>query len=416
MTLSDAVYLAAGIGALGAAVVPQVVFRRPLSMPMLFLAVGMLAGLWAVPTVDPVRSRLWVEHATELCVIVSLMGAGLALNRPVGRRGWAGAWRLLGIGMPLTIVATTAAALILGWPLAPALLLAAVLSPTDPVLAAEVRVGEPTDDPDDEDEVRFSLTAEAGLNDGLAFPFVLAALAVAAAPAGTAGWAAEWFLVDVLVRIAVGVAVGVVTGWVLGWMFFRARPRALRLSEHMEGFVAIGATFVAYGAAELSRGYGFLAVFVTACTIRAAERDHGYHKVLHGFTEQIERLLTVFLLFLLGGYLVAHGLPSLTWQGALVGVLLVLAVRPAAGYAALLGGATGPQERLVTAVYGIRGVGSLFYLAYALGHTGLFAAYADRLWAVVSFTVFLSVFLHGATAAPVIQRLDRLRRSSPTPP
>ncbi|MFC9491318.1 cation:proton antiporter [Streptomyces hydrogenans] len=416
MTLSDAVYLAAGIGALGAAVVPQVVFRRPLSMPMLFLAVGMLAGLWAVPTVDPVRSRLWVEHATELCVIVSLMGAGLALNRPVGRRGWAGAWRLLGIGMPLTIVATTAAALILGWPLAPALLLAAVLSPTDPVLAAEVRVGEPTDDPDDEDEVRFSLTAEAGLNDGLAFPFVLAALAVAAAPAGTAGWAAEWFLVDVLVRIAVGVAVGVVTGWVLGWMFFRARPRALRLSEHMEGFVAIGATFVAYGAAELSRGYGFLAVFVTACTIRAAERDHGYHKVLHRFTEQIERLLTVFLLFLLGGYLVAHGLPSLTWQGALVGVLLVLAVRPAAGYAALLGGATGPQERLVTAVYGIRGVGSLFYLAYALGHTGLFAAYADRLWAVVSFTVFLSVFLHGATAAPVIQRLDRLRRSSPTPP
>ncbi|MEV7533090.1 cation:proton antiporter [Streptomyces hydrogenans] len=416
VTLSDAVYLAAGIGALGAAVVPQVVFRRPLSMPMLFLAVGMLAGLWAVPTVDPVRSRLWVEHATELCVIVSLMGAGLALNRPVGRRGWAGAWRLLGIGMPLTIVATTAAALILGWPLAPALLLAAVLSPTDPVLAAEVRVGEPTDDPDDEDEVRFSLTAEAGLNDGLAFPFVLAALAVAAAPAGTAGWAAEWFLVDVLVRIAVGVAVGVVTGWVLGWMFFRARPRALRLSEHMEGFVAIGATFVAYGAAELSRGYGFLAVFVTACTIRAAERDHGYHKVLHGFTEQIERLLTVFLLFLLGGYLVTHGLPSLTWQGALVAVLLLLVVRPAAGYAALLGGATGPQERLVTAVYGIRGVGSLFYLAYALGHTGLFAAYADRLWAVVSFTVFLSVFLHGATAAPVIQRLDRLRRSSPTPP
>ncbi|MFJ5785760.1 cation:proton antiporter [Streptomyces hydrogenans] len=416
MTLSDAVYLAAGIGALGAAVVPQAVFRRPLSMPMLFLAVGMLAGLWAVPTVDPVRSRLWVEHATELCVIVSLMGAGLALNRPVGRRGWAGAWRLLGIGMPLTIVATTAAALVLGWPLAPALLLAAVLSPTDPVLAAEVRVGEPTDDPDDEDEVRFSLTAEAGLNDGLAFPFVLAALAGAAAPAGTAGWAAEWFLVDVLVRIAVGVAVGVVTGWVLGWMFFRARPRALRLSEHMEGFVAIGATFVAYGAAELSRGYGFLAVFVTACTIRAAERDHGYHKVLHGFTEQIERLLTVFLLFLLGGYLVTHGLPSLTWQGALVAVLLVLVVRPAAGYAALLGGATGPQERLVTAVYGIRGVGSLFYLAYALGHTGLFAAYADRLWAVVSFTVFLSVFLHGATAAPVIQRLDRLRRSSPTPP
>ncbi|MFF4319453.1 cation:proton antiporter [Streptomyces sp. NPDC001568] len=419
MTLSDVVYLAVGIGALGAAVIPRLVFRQPLSMPMVFLAAGALAALLPLPIVEPGRDRLWVEHATELCVIVSLMGAGLALNRPVGLRRWQGPWRLLGISLPLTIAAMTAAGvLLLDWPLAPALLLAAILSPTDPVLAAEVRVGEPTDVEDDEDEVRFSLTAEAGLNDGLAFPFVLAALALAAAGGGAsgAGWIGHWFLVDVLARIAIGVAVGIVTGWLLGRMFFRARPSALRLSEHMEGFVALGATFVAYGAAELLLGYGFLAVFVTACTIRAAERNHGYHKVLHEFTEQIERLLTVFLLFLLGAYLVEHGLAALTWQGALVGVLLVLVVRPLAGWVGLLGAATGPRERVVTALFGIRGIGSLFYLAYALGHSDRFATYADQLWSVVAFTVLLSVFLHGAAATPVIRRLDRMRRDSPTPP
>ncbi|MFJ3582975.1 cation:proton antiporter [Streptomyces sp. NPDC090127] len=418
--LSDAVYLAMGIGALGAAVVPRLVFRRPLSMPMVFLAAGMLIAVLPVPAVEPERDRLWVEHATELCVIVSLMGAGLALNRPVGLRSWSSPWRLLGISMPLTIAATaTAAALLLDWPLAPALLLAAALSPTDPVLAAEVRVGEPTDDKDDEDEVRFSLTAEAGLNDGLAFPFVLAALAVAAASGsgGTAtDWLGQWFLVDVLARITVGVGVGLVTGWLLGRMFFRARPSALRLSEHMEGFVALGATFLTYGAAELLHGYGFLSVFVTACTIRAAEHSHGYHNVLHEFTEQIERLLTAFLLFLLGGYLIAYGLPALTWQGAVVALVLVLVVRPAAGWVGLIGSGTDVRERLVTAVFGIRGIGSLFYLAYALGHSDRFSSHAQQLWAVVAFTVLLSVLLHGAAATPVIRHLDRLRRSSPPPP
>ncbi|MFF5974006.1 cation:proton antiporter [Streptomyces sp. NPDC012769] len=419
--LSDTVYLAMGLGALGAAVVPRLVFKRPLSTPMVFLAVGAAVAALPlpVPTVDPVADRLWVEHVTELCVIVSLMGAGLALNRPFGRRAWGGPWRLLGISLPLTIAGTAlVAALLLDWPPAPALLVAAVLAPTDPVLAAEVRVGEPTDAENDEDEVRFTLTAEAGMNDGLAFPFVLAALALAAAAGDgwSADWIGRWLLVDVLVKIAAGVAVGLVAGRLLGWMFFRVRRDALRLSEHMEGFVALGATFVAYGTAELLHGYGFLAVFVTACTIRAAERSHGYHRVLHEFTEQIERLLTVCLLFLLGGYLVAAGLGDLTWQGALVAVLLVLVVRPAAGWIGLLGSPQGPKEKTVTAFFGIRGIGSLFYLAYALGHTDAFETHARQLWAVVAFTVLLSVIVHGAAATPVIRRLDRLRRSSPAPP
>ncbi|MCK8681628.1 MULTISPECIES: cation:proton antiporter [Streptomyces] len=418
MTLSDLVYAGLGVGALAAAVLPRVVFRRPFSLPMVFLAAGALVAIpaWGLPVVDPVADRLWVEHVTEACVVVSLMGAGLAINRPMRFRSWAGTWRLLGITLPLTVAAVAFLAWwLLGWPPAAALLLGAVLSPTDPVLAAEVRVGEPTDDEDDEDEVRFTLTSEAGLNDGLAFPFVMAAVALAAA-AGDGwswGWIGHWAAVDLLAKAAIGVVAGLALGRLLGWMFFRARTKALRLSEHMEGFVALGATFLAYGVTELLSGYGFLAVFVAACALRSAERSHGYHNVLHEFTEQIERLLTGVLLFLLGAFAVGGGLAELTWPAALVGLLLLLVVRPLTGWLGQLGFVAGPRERTVVAVFGLRGIGSLFYLAYALGEHH-FGALERQLWAAVGFTVMASVVLHGISATPVITRLDRLRdRTAP---
>src|SRR5690606_28233064 len=156
----------------------------------------------------------------------------------------------------------------------------------------------------------------------------------------------------------------------LGWLFFRAGKQALRLSEHSEGFVAVGATFLAYGVTELVHGYGFLAVFVTAYRIRAAEHAHGYHMVLHDFVEQVERLLTAGLLFLLGVFVAQGGLMPLTWQGAAVGVLLLCVVRPLAGWCAQWGTAAGFRERAVIALFGIRGIGLLFYLAHALGTHG----------------------------------------------
>ncbi|MER6115910.1 cation:proton antiporter [Streptomyces sp. NPDC001743] len=411
MTLAHGIYMAAGIGILMAAVLPPVVRRRPLSLPMVFALAGAVVALLplGVPVVDPVRDRVWVEHVTEVCVIVSLMGAGLAIDRPFGWRAWAGAWRFLGLALPLTIAAMGMLGWwLMGWPPAVALLLAAALAPTDPVLAAEVRVGEPTsgEDEEDEEEVRFTLTSEAGLNDGLALPFVLAAVALASAAGDgwSAGWIGHWLLADVLLRASVGLIAGVAVGRLLGWLFFRSRH--VRLSRQMEGFTALGATFSAYGIAELVHGYGFLAVFVTACTIRAAERSHGYHQVLHGFSEQIERLLTAVLLFLLGGYLVADGFSVLSPQGAFLGIALLVVIRPLAGAAAQLGLPSTRRERAVTALFGIRGIGSLFYLAYALGE-GSFAGYADELWAVAAFTVLASVLLHGAAGAPVIRRLDQ---------
>jgi sodium/hydrogen antiporter len=405
----DLIFTLAGIAALLAAVLPRLLNRLPFSLPLACLIGGFLLYLLPLdlPGPDPVAHRALVEHATEICVLISLMGAGLAINRPFGRRNWSSTWRLLGWTLPLTVAGVTAAAYgLLGWPLAAALLLGAVLAPTDPVLASDVQVGEPVDSEKADDEVRFTLTSEAGLNDGLAFPLVYAAIALAAA--GGAGWIGEWALVDLLYRCGAGVVCGLLIGKLLGRLFFRAQVSDLRLAEHRDGFVALGATFLAYGLTELVHGYGFIAVFVTACTIRAAERTNGYNGVLHGFIEQIERLFTAWLIVLLGGFVAASGLASLTWEGAAVALLLLLVIRPLTGWLAGLGGPAGPRERGVTAFFGIRGIGSLFYLAYALGQAD-FGVPADELWAVVAFTVLASLVVHGVTATPVMARLDSLR-------
>ncbi|WP_412126272.1 cation:proton antiporter [Streptomyces subrutilus] len=417
LTTTDLLYACAGAGALCAAVLPAALAKRPLSTPMVFLAAGFLVYLLpfdVLPDLDPVRDRQTVEHLTEVCVVVALMGAGLAINRPVGLRTWSTTWRLLGLAMPLTILLTAAAAWwLLDWPPAVALLVAAALAPTDPVLAGEVRVGEPTDDEDDEDEARFALTSEAGLNDGLAFPFVLAALAIAAASGSgwSTAWVWHWAWSDVLLRAAVGLGTGIAVGRLLGRMFFRAGWRALRLAEHREGFAALAATFTAYGLTELLHGYGFLAVFATACTIRAAERAHGYQRVMHAFMDQVERLLTAVVLFLVGGYIAGGGLAALTWRGALLALTLFLVIRPLTGWAVQAAGAADRQERAVIALFGIRGIGSFFYLAYALGE-GDFGVPARELWAVVTFTVLLSVVVHGVCATPVTRRLDRWHASA----
>jgi sodium/hydrogen antiporter len=352
-------------------------------------------------------------HLTELCVIISLMGAGLALNRPVGWRRWMTTWRLLGITMPLTIVAVSLlGSALLGLGAAAALLLAAALAPTDPVLATEVQVAEPADDPDaDEDEVRFALTSEAGLNDGLAFPFVYAAIAVSAAGLAPGGWLLEWLAVDVLWRLAAGLAIGLGAGWLLRALFFSAPSERFRLAEHAEGFVALAATFLAYGAAELVEGYGFVAVFVCACTIRAAEKSHGYHQVLHSYVEQVERLLTVLIIFLLGGAVATGLLAGITWREVLFAVLVLVVVRPLMSFAGLAGGRGGPRERTAIAVFGVRGIGSIFYMAYGLSEGGFSGV--TELWRALALVVVGSIILHGVSATPVMQRLDHLRERPP---
>ncbi|GAA2108996.1 cation:proton antiporter [Microlunatus panaciterrae] len=411
--LAGAFYAVFGLAALAAALLPRVLGRVPISMPIVFFGAGLavFAAFPSLPSPDPLTHAGGTEHLTEACVLVSLMGAGLALDRPFSWRGWRTTWRLLSVTMILSVLAMA----VLGWaalglPVAVALLLAAALAPTDPVLASEVQVAEPAEDPDqsDEDEARFALTSEAGLNDGLAFPVVFAAIAISLTGVAPAGWLPEWIVRDVLWRVGIAVVAGLLAGWLLRKLFFSVPSQRFRLAEHAEGFVALAATFLAYGFTQLVHGYGFLAVFVCACTIRAAERSHGYHRVLHGFVEQIERLLTVLVVTLLGGAVARGLLAGTTWPEVAVAAAFILVIRPLTGWVALLRGRTGPRERAVIAFFGVRGVGSLFYLAFAL-QQGSFAGHQEQLWRLVTLVVGGSILIHGVMATPVMSVLDRLR-------
>jgi NhaP-type Na+/H+ or K+/H+ antiporter len=229
----------------------------------------------------------------------------------------------------------------------------------------------------------------------------------AIAMAGTAGlgWFGEWALTDVVFKIAVGVVGGLVVGKLLGRLFFRVRKEELRLARHSEGFLALAATFLAYGLVEVAGGYGFLAVFVAARAIRAAERSHDFHQVLHDFAEQTERLLTVLLLLLFGGAVVGGLLAPLTWPAALAGLALIFVIRPLSGFLSLRGAPGRRAEHWVIASFGIRGIGSFYYLAYAMTHAEFPGA--DLVWAMIGFVVLVSVVLHGVAATPVMRHLDR---------
>lgn len=407
-------YAGAGLATLAAALLPRLLDRAPISMPMLFLGAGALtfAVVEPLPDPDPAAHSSVLLHLTEICVIISLMGAGLALNRAVSPRGWATTWRLLAITMPLSMLLVGVLGwAVLGFGVATSILVAAALAPTDPVLASEVQVAEPAEHPEageQEDEARFALTSEAGLNDGLAFPFTYAAIAISVAGAAPALWLGHWLAVDVLWRVVAALAIGGGIGWLLGKLFFSAPSEKFRLAEHAEGFVALAATFLAYGITELAEGYGFIAVFVCACAIRAAERHHGYHQVLHRYVEQAERMLTVLLVFLLGGAAVTGLLAGTTWVEVAVAAAILLVVRPLTGWLGLLGGRTGPRERAVISFFGVRGVGSLFYVTYAL-QEGRFAE-QGAVWRIVGLVVIGSVLVHGLSASPVMWLLDRTRQ------
>lgn len=404
------VVVLAGFGAvvLLTAWLPMVLKELPLSLPI--FCVGLGALVFAFPDLPgvlphPNEEIAIVERMTEFVVIISLMGAGLKIDRPFGLKRWRMTWRLLGISMPLTIFGLAwLGSSLLGLSLAAAVLLAASLAPTDPVLASDVQVGPPGGE--EEDEVRFTLTSEAGLNDGLAFPFVL--LAIALAHEASLTNMAEWFVYAVLWKIAAGIGVGYLVGRALGWLTFHLPNRA-KLSRTGAGFVALGITCIAYGVTEMVKGYGFLAVFVAALSLRATEPEHEYHQKLHDFAEELERLMMMVLLVLLGGAMTGGNLfGALTWQAATFGLLTIFVIRPLAGWIGLIGTDPPIGEKAAISFFGIRGLGSIYYLAYALHHAKF--DNADLLWSTAGFIILVSIVLHGITVTPVMRRLDLRRK------
>ncbi|RYE57896.1 MAG: sodium:proton antiporter [Rhizobiaceae bacterium] len=402
-----------GVGALIALVawLPLALRRLPLSLPIVCIAIGAL--LFQIPQLTlrplPVDYPEITERFSELIVIIALMGAGLKIDRVFSWRRWSVTWRLLGITMPLGILAITALSVfMLGLPFPIALLLAAALAPTDPVLAADVQVGPPKTGA--EDEVRFGLTSEAGLNDGAAFPFVhLAVLLAVALPAGKP-WLGEWLSYRVIWEIFGGIAGGWIIGKLFGWLTFHV-PAKSKLAKTGDGLIAISAALVSYGLTEIIHVYGFLAVFVTALTFRHSHRQHDFHREMHAITEQVERLAMMALLILFGGALSSGLLSSVTWPDVAFAVVTLLVIRPLTGLAGLLGYRADRVEKLTIAFFGIRGVGSIYYLAYGLNHIDV--SNPDRLWGIVGLVVLFSILLHGLTVTPIMRSLDRHRGVDP---
>ena len=395
--------------------------RLPVSAAMIYLAVGFALGPAGVGLlrVDPVADAEFLEHLTEIAVIVSLFTAGLKLRVPLTDRQWWFPARLAVVSMAATVgVVAGFGVFVLGLPVGAAVLLGAVLAPTDPVLASDVQVREVGD----RDRVRFGLTGEAGLNDGTAFPFVMLGLGLLGLHDLGAGWW-RWWAVDVGWAVAGGLGLGFGLGTLVGRLVLYLR-RTHREAVGLDNFLALGLVALSYGVADLVGAWGFLAAFAAGLGLRHVEMRRTEYRppgdrpeegseeaAVHpekapahmtdavlGFNEQVEKVLEVAAVLVLGA-LLATTRP--TWAAAGLAAALFLVVRPASVFVGLAGvGASAVQKGLM-GWFGVRGVGSLYYLTYAIGH-GLPGDVARTLAELVVWAVALSIVVHGVSVTPVM--------------
>ena len=418
-------YLIIGLLLVGVAVSGTLMKRLPLTPTMLYLGLGAVLGPVGLGLliVDPLQSATLLEHAAEIAVIVSLFTTGLKLRVPLRDKLWFIPLRLAFVSMTITVgLVALIGMYALGLPLGAAILLGAVLAPTDPVLASDVQLESATDT----DRLRFSITGEAGLNDGTAFPFVMLGLGLLGLhDLGEWGW--RWFALDVVWAITGGLAIGAGGGMLVGKLVIYLRR------EHREGigadeFLALGLIASVYGVALLTHTYGFLAVLAAGLALRALERRHtgdtpakemmevvstgkkdelaahpqkgAAHmaETLLGFNEQMERVLEVALVLLVGTMLTPQ---FANWRDLWFVPVLFLVVRPVAVLAGASGRHIGRVQRGLICWFGVRGIGSIYYLMYAVGR-GVPAEMAARLVSLTLCVISVSVVVHGISAAPLM--------------
>lgn len=396
---------------LGAAIfsvtwMPKISKKTGISYSIFYVATGFALYLLVpdiLPNPMPQENEKLTLHLTELIVIISLMGTGIKIDRKFSFNTWTSPLKLVSFTMLLCIGAATAMGYyFLGLGIASAVLLGAVLAPTDPVLASDVQVGPPNEGM--KSETKFALTSEAGLNDGVAFPFTWLAITIGAMITGKEGSYFDWFAFDVIYRIIAGIVVGFLSGKGIGILLFRVSKK-YEILRTRDGLVAVAATLLVYGITEMIHGYGFIAVFICAITLRHFEKDHQYHDKLHSFTDQIERLLLCLLLMIFGGALAMGILKPVSWKIVLFSAGFLLVVRPLFGFLALSSSPMKNRERLAIGFFGIRGMGSIFYLAFAFSKFDF--DNQDELWAIVSLTILASILIHGLTATSVMDYLNK---------
>ncbi len=447
--MSFALWLALGGGLLLCmALSGSVLSRMPVSTSMLYLLAGLAAGPlgFALAAPDLKQHAALLEHLTEVIVLLSLFTSGMKMSVGLSDRRWFPPLRLALGSMLVTVLLITAAGVwLLGLPLGAAVLLGGILAPTDPVLATEVQVDNPTD----RDHLRFALTGEGGLNDGTAFPVVMLGLGLLGVhELGDFGW--RWMLVDVLWATGAGIAIGAVLGTGLGRLVLHLRHRHQEATGY-ENFLALGLIGLAYGFAVLAHAYGFLAVFAAGLALRHAAQEgvaaalgvvptarataaaetrieaalhdpqakqaeklatdprhasaYMAHAVLN-FNEQLDRIGEMAGVVVLGLLLWAvPWLPAAAWFVP----LMLLAVRPLSVAAGLAGSRVPVVQRRLIAWFGIRGIGSLYYLSYAVHH-GLPAAHVDTLVALTMAVVVSSIVVHGVSVTPLMARYRRRGR------
>lgn len=415
----------------------SVLRRLPLSATMLYLAMGVVVGPWGLALVDasPLKRPVLLERMAEIAVLISLFTAGLKLSPPLSDVRWRLPLRLAVTSMALTVgLIALVAWLFLGLPLGAAVLLGAILAPTDPVLASDVQVHEPGD----RDRLRFALTGEGGLNDGTAFPFVMLGLGLLGLhELGAGGW--RWVLVDVFWAVSAGLAIGATLGGAIGKLVLYLR-REHREAVGLDDFLAMGLIGLAYGAALLVHAYGFLAVFAAGVALRqleqastprsprdqavslnltpasaealavAVDRQHApafMAQAVLGFNEQIERIGEVVVVITLGVMMAFVPWELVPWW--FIGLVL-LVVRPLSTWAGLAGSLQSRTQRRLIGWFGIRGIGSLYYLMYAVNH-GLPHDTTQVLVAITAAVVITSILVHGISVTPLMKIYEqRLRR------
>ena len=421
--------------------------HMPITTAALYLILGVAIGPvgFGLVSVDFVGGSVFFEHLTELAVIVSLFVGGLKLRLPFKHAAWRAAFRLAGPVMVLTICSIAAFSHFifeLSW--AASFLLGAVLAPTDPVLASTVAVEGATD----QDRMRYGLSGEAGFNDGAAFPFVVFALLwMQMGPPGE--WTAGWALRYIIWAVPAGLAIGFILGRGLGRVSIWLRSKHAE-TQAPNDFLALALIGLAYVGAETVGAWGFLAAFAAGLGFRKAEIDviiQNPHPeatregeavadaddgIAHPPAEEIitakvdevdmrhpatasgvviseiisfghtaERLLEVMMVVLVG---VSVGI-YWDWRAIPLALALFFVLRPLSVFLCLLGTPTGRYQRSMMAWFGIRGIGSLYYLAYSLSH-GLNNNAADILGLTFS-VVALSIVVHGTSSQPLLNIYER---------
>lgn len=406
--------------------------RLPLSSAMVYLVLGCLLGPLGANVLrpDPIANAIVLERIAEVGLLISLFAVGLQLDLPLRDRRWRLPLRLAVVSMTAMVAMVTAVGVwLLHLPLGAAVLLGAILAPTDPVLATDIQ----SDRGAKSDRLGFSLAGEGGLNDGAAFPFVMLGLGLLGLHELGPGMM-RWWGVDLLWATVGGLAIGGGLGAATGWLVVYLRTRhdeAVGLDE----FLALGLVGLAYGIAHLSLASGFLAVFAAGLALRRVrEQPHRHARPLDvaedveghdyttlathpshasatmrdsvlGFNEQLEKFAELALVLLVGAMLsFARPLPANLWFVPLV--LLVL--RPLCTLVATPGESLNLPQRALIGWFGIRGIGSIFYLLLALRH-GVDGVVAETIVSLTLWTVAASIVTHGLTAQPLMRRYHAWR-------